>query len=301
MVRSPWSTKVTAVSASAAGRPSKTSVYTSRPPGTISRYSPWNADSSPSSPPSRSASGRRPAGRPRRDHLAEAPAPPPLDQLRLGQRPEDQACRGAANSRVIRICVLGRGRHDRRSTVLPIATIVGRLAVPRPAPRPCVRSAAPTVQPEAAHPLVDRAPAAGRRAGRAAAARASRTRTRPTSRNTRRCLETSGWRRPSARDEVVHRAAPPAARTSKICRRRGSATALNAVGRRRRSSHASRSYTHMGMPRQATLFRGIGLSRAQESSAAGQPVRRGRRPTRRQERCSLCRGDCTGHGGEILI
>src|SRR3954471_11416798 len=56
---------------------------------------------------------------------------------------------------------------------------------------------------------------------------ASRTSTAPTSRSTRRCLETWGWASPSAPTSSLTGRSPPA-RTSRISRRRGSATAVNA-------------------------------------------------------------------------
>src|SRR5688500_14638678 len=55
----------------------------------------------------------------------------------------------------------------------------------------------------------------------------SRTSTAPTSRSTRRCLDTCGWARPSSATRSLTGRSPPA-RTSRICRRRGSATALKA-------------------------------------------------------------------------
>src|SRR5919198_586576 len=55
----------------------------------------------------------------------------------------------------------------------------------------------------------------------------SRTSTAPTSRRTRRCLDTCGWARPSSRTRSFTGRSPPA-RTSRSWRRRGSATALNA-------------------------------------------------------------------------
>src|SRR3954470_17063849 len=55
----------------------------------------------------------------------------------------------------------------------------------------------------------------------------SRTSTRPTSRSTRKCLETCGWASPSRTTRSLTGRSPPA-RTSRISRRRGSATALNA-------------------------------------------------------------------------
>src|SRR5712691_4108341 len=55
----------------------------------------------------------------------------------------------------------------------------------------------------------------------------SRTSTAPTSRRTRRCLDTCGWASPSRRTRSFTGRSPPA-RASRICRRRGSATALNA-------------------------------------------------------------------------
>src|SRR5688572_14473659 len=55
----------------------------------------------------------------------------------------------------------------------------------------------------------------------------SRTSTAPTSRSTRRCLDTCGWARPSSRTRSFTGRSPPV-RRSRICRRRGSATALNA-------------------------------------------------------------------------
>src|SRR5688572_27385454 len=56
---------------------------------------------------------------------------------------------------------------------------------------------------------------------------ASRTSTAPTCRSTRRCFETCGWASPSCATSSFTGRSPPA-RTSRICRRRGSATALNA-------------------------------------------------------------------------
>src|SRR5229473_2765188 len=73
----------------------------------------------------------------------------------------------------------------------------------------------------------------------------SRTSTAPTSRRTRRCLDTCGWASPSTRTMSFTGRSPPA-RTSRICRRRGSATALNAsavVAARA----MGKSYTHIGM------------------------------------------------------
>src|ERR671910_2473250 len=55
----------------------------------------------------------------------------------------------------------------------------------------------------------------------------SRTSTAPTSRSTRRCLDTCGWASPSRRTRSFTGRSPPT-RRSRICRRRGSATALNA-------------------------------------------------------------------------
>src|SRR5580765_270927 len=55
----------------------------------------------------------------------------------------------------------------------------------------------------------------------------SRTSTAPTSRSTRRCLDTCGWASPSSRTRSFTGRSPPA-RTSRISRRRGSATALKA-------------------------------------------------------------------------
>src|ERR671915_202992 len=55
----------------------------------------------------------------------------------------------------------------------------------------------------------------------------SRTSTAPTSRSTRRCLDTCGWARPSRPTRSFTGRSPPA-RRSRIWRRRGSATALNA-------------------------------------------------------------------------
>src|SRR5262249_44786614 len=51
--------------------------------------------------------------------------------------------------------------------------------------------------------------------------------TAPTSRRTRRCFETCGCARPSRSTRSFTGRSPPA-RASRICRRRGSATALNA-------------------------------------------------------------------------
>src|SRR5215217_901168 len=55
----------------------------------------------------------------------------------------------------------------------------------------------------------------------------SRASTAPTSRSTRRCLDTSGWDIPNLRTRSPTGRSPEA-RRSRICRRRGSATALNA-------------------------------------------------------------------------
>src|SRR5918995_6604772 len=55
----------------------------------------------------------------------------------------------------------------------------------------------------------------------------SRTSTAPTARSTRRCLDTWGWASPSRRTRSFTGRSPPA-RTSRICRRRGSAPALKA-------------------------------------------------------------------------
>src|SRR5687768_10353253 len=55
----------------------------------------------------------------------------------------------------------------------------------------------------------------------------SRTATAPTSRSTRRCLDTCGCDSPSVRTRSFTGRSPPT-RASRICRRRGSATALNA-------------------------------------------------------------------------
>src|SRR2546422_3939458 len=54
-----------------------------------------------------------------------------------------------------------------------------------------------------------------------------RTPTSPTSLSTRRCLETNGCARPISLTRSFTGRSPPE-RTSRICRRRGSATALNA-------------------------------------------------------------------------
>src|SRR4051794_27372793 len=54
----------------------------------------------------------------------------------------------------------------------------------------------------------------------------SRASTRPTSRSTFRCLDTCGWPTPSAATRSFTGRSPPI-RTSRISRRRGSATALN--------------------------------------------------------------------------
>src|ERR671911_2691437 len=55
----------------------------------------------------------------------------------------------------------------------------------------------------------------------------SRTSTAPTSRSTRRCLDTCGWASPSSATRSLTERSPRAS-TSRIARRRGSATALNA-------------------------------------------------------------------------
>src|SRR5829696_10296873 len=71
----------------------------------------------------------------------------------------------------------------------------------------------------------------------------SRTSTAPTSRSTRRCLDTCGWARPRSETRSFTGRSPPA-RTSRICRRRGSATALNAsvvVAARATAQRATRS------------------------------------------------------------
>src|ERR687895_2233487 len=73
----------------------------------------------------------------------------------------------------------------------------------------------------------------------------SRTSTAPTSRSTRRCLDTCGCAIRSTRTRSFTGRSPPAS-TSRICRRRGSATALNASSVVAARAMAE-SYTHIGI------------------------------------------------------
>src|SRR5215218_7525747 len=97
----------------------------------------------------------------------------------------------------------------------------------------------------------------------------SRTSTAPTARSTRRCLDTCGWASPSTRTRSFTGRSPPA-RTSRISRRRGSATALNAsvvVAARA----TIESYTHIDIcqaPRSAARY-ASGSRSANDHGAAG--------------------------------
>ena len=96
----------------------------------------------------------------------------------------------------------------------------------------------------------------------------SRTSTAPTSRRTRRCLDTCGWASPSSCTRSLTGRSPPA-RRSRISRRRGSATALNAsaVVAARAIWH---SYSHIGMCFQVRLPR----IRRETSPGGARDVRR---------------------------
>src|SRR5829696_8641787 len=73
----------------------------------------------------------------------------------------------------------------------------------------------------------------------------SRTWTAPTSRSTRRCLDTWGWARPSSPTRSLTAFSPPA-RASRSSRRRGSATALKASAVVATLAMRA-SYSYMGM------------------------------------------------------
>src|SRR4026208_349005 len=79
-----------------------------------------------------------------------------------------------------------------------------------------------------------------------------RTSTAPTSRSTRRCFDTWGCASPSSRTRAVA-GRPPPARTSRICRRRGSATALNASAVVADRAIGT-SYSHIGICQQCLLL-----------------------------------------------
>src|SRR5215203_5697163 len=95
----------------------------------------------------------------------------------------------------------------------------------------------------------------------------SRTSTTPTSRSTRRCLDTCGCARPRRRTRSLTGRSPEA-RASRISRRRGSATALNAsavVAARATPT----SYTHIGISatRSESPERGDAHRRARSQAA----------------------------------
>ena len=135
-------------------------------------------------------------------------------------------CFGALNSRVIRICVVRRERHLRAFRYSSPSPSPSSFVRAPPPPPPSGRSAcSTTVRSSCTQSWIGLSDRPFSRYIRCRPS--SRTCTSPTSRSTRRCLDTCGCARPSRRRGRSPAARPSASR-SRICRRRGSATALNA-------------------------------------------------------------------------